>query len=117
MQVLRWLVGASIFLALLVLSLENRELVTLKLYNLWSWEAPLVFVVLAAFALGVAAGLLSGAMRTARLKREISRMKREQTRREYARGELSRETDGLRGAAPATVVPPYGSDGRPIDRA
>ena len=29
---------------------------TLKFYHWWSWQAPLIFVVLIAFALGVAAG-------------------------------------------------------------
>ena len=63
MPVLRWIVGASLFLALLFLSLQNAELVTLKFYHWWSWQAPLVFVVLIAFAIGVAAGLLAGALR------------------------------------------------------
>ena len=57
MHVLRWIVGVVLFLALLFLSLQNSELVTLKFYHWWSWQAPLVFVVLIAFALGVAAGL------------------------------------------------------------
>jgi len=78
MQVLRWIVGASLFVALLFLSLQNSELVTLKFYQWWSWQAPLIFIVLIAFAIGVAAGLLAGAMRSARLKRQISRMRREQ---------------------------------------
>lgn len=117
MQALRWIVGAALFLALLVVSLQNSELVTLKVYNWWSWQAPLIFIVLVAFAVGVAAGLLSGAMRTARLKRELSRLRRDRSRGDPLRGELARTTDGLRGAAPGTVVPPYGSDGRPIDGA
>ncbi len=76
MRVLRWIVGAAVFLALLFLSLQNADLVTLKFYRWWSWQAPLIFVVLIAFAVGVAAGLAVGAMRTARLKRELSRMRR-----------------------------------------
>jgi uncharacterized integral membrane protein len=76
MQVVRWVVGAVLFLALLFLSLQNSELVTLKFYHWWSWQAPLVFVVLIAFALGVAAGLLAGVLRVARLQRELSRLKR-----------------------------------------
>ena len=63
MQLLRWIVGVTLFLALLFLSLQNAEQVTLKFYHFWSWQAPLVFVVLIAFALGVAAGLLAGTMR------------------------------------------------------
>jgi uncharacterized integral membrane protein len=77
MPLLRWIVGVTLFLALLFLSLQNAEQVTLKFYHFWSWQAPLVFVVLIAFALGVAAGLLAGAMRAARLKRQLNRLRRE----------------------------------------
>jgi lipopolysaccharide assembly protein A len=76
MQLLRWIVGATLFLALLFLSLQNSELVTLKFYQWWSWQAPLVFVVLIAFVIGVAAGLLASIWRTSKLKREISRLNR-----------------------------------------
>jgi uncharacterized integral membrane protein len=76
MQVFRWIVGVTLFLALLLLSLQNSEPVTLKFYHWWSWQAPLVFVVLLAFAIGVAAGLLAGAVRSARLKRQLNRLRR-----------------------------------------
>jgi putative membrane protein len=80
MQVLRWIVGAALFLVLLLLSLQNSELVTLKFYHWWSWQAPLIFIVLLAFAVGVAAGLLAGAVRSARLKRQLNRLRRERLR-------------------------------------
>jgi uncharacterized integral membrane protein len=82
MQILRWVVGFALFLALLFLSLQNSDLVTLKFYHWWSWQAPLIFVVLIAFAIGAAAGLLAGAMRSARLSRQISRLRREQKNRD-----------------------------------
>ena len=84
MQVLRWVVGSIIFLALLFLSLQNSELVTLKFYHWWSWQAPLIFVVLIAFVIGAAAGLLAGAMRSARLSRQLNRLRREQRHKEGA---------------------------------
>ena len=77
MQALRWIVGVALFLALLLLSLQNSEMATLKFYHWWSWQAPLIFIVLIAFAIGVAAGLLAGALRSARLKRQLSRLRRE----------------------------------------
>ena len=77
MQIVRWIVGAALFLALLLLSLQNSEPVTLKFYHWWSWQAPLIFIVLIAFAIGVASGLLAGAMRSARLKRQLNRIRRE----------------------------------------
>ena len=76
MHIVRWIVGAALFVALLFLSLQNSELVTLKFYQWWSWQAPLVFVVLIAFAIGVAAGLLAGVWRTTKLKRQLNRMSR-----------------------------------------
>jgi uncharacterized integral membrane protein len=81
MRIVRWVVGGVLFLALLVLSLQNSEPVTLKLYHWWSWQAPLIFVVLAAFAIGVGAGLLAGAVRVARLSRQLSRLRRETRQR------------------------------------
>ena len=76
-SVLRWLVGAAVFLALLVLSLDNAEVVTLKFFRVARIEAPLVLVVFVAFVLGVAIGLASGALRVARLKRQLKRARRE----------------------------------------
>ena len=85
MHIVRWIVGAALFIALLFLSLQNSDLVTLKFYQWWSWQAPLVFVVLIAFAIGVAAGLLAGAWRISKLKRQVSRL----TRAEKARADVS----------------------------
>jgi uncharacterized integral membrane protein len=113
MQVLRWIAGLVLFLLLLFLALQNSDIVTVKFYHWWSWQAPLIFIILVAFALGVAAGLLTNAVRTARLKRQVARMRRDHARFVPANG----PTDGLRGAAPGTVVPPdaYGTNRRPID--
>ena len=103
MRFLRWLVALVLFFALVVLALQNSDVVTLKVYHWWSWQGPLVFVVLVAFALGAAAGLLTGAVRTARLKRQLSKLRRTQPSTFMP---VTGPTDGLRGAAPATVVPP-----------
>jgi len=78
MHILRWVVGSLIFLALLFLSLQNSELVTLKFYHWWSWQAPLIFIVLMAFVIGAAAGLLAGVMRSARLSRQLNKLRRDQ---------------------------------------
>ena len=82
MRVLRWIVGVALFFALLFLSLQNSELVTLKFYDWWSWKAPLIFVVFIAFAIGAAVGLSAGAMRSVRLSRQLGRLRREQRSRE-----------------------------------
>src|SRR6185369_3872686 len=114
MQVLRWVVGSVLFLALLFLSLQNSELVTLKFYHWWSWQAPLIFIVLIAFAAGVAAGLLAGAMRSARLSRLLSRLRREQRHRDSTRtGDWART--GTPGISPASG-PGFERTDAPVER-
>jgi putative membrane protein len=76
----RWTVGIAVFAALLLLSLQNSDLVTLRFYQLFSWQAPLVILLLLAFATGVVLGLLTGLFRVARLKRQLTRLRKEQRR-------------------------------------
>jgi lipopolysaccharide assembly protein A len=78
MSAVRWILIIVAFAALLVLSVQNTQPARLTFFNLAAWEAPLILVVFAAFASGVAAGLLAGALRTARLKRQLHRFRREQ---------------------------------------
>ena len=78
MAIVRWIIVAVVFIALLYLSLQNSEKATLRFFNVAQWEAPLVVVVFIAFACGVAAGLLAGALRAARLKRQVNKLRREQ---------------------------------------
>jgi putative membrane protein len=96
MHIVRWLVGATLFLALVFLSLQNSEPAELKFFNLASFRAPLVVVVFVAFAVGVAIGLLTGALRAARLKRQVNRLRREH----HAQREPSTVAPG--GAVPGT---------------
>ena len=111
MAFLRWTVVAVLFVALFFLALQNSDKVTLKdgtllldpatltLFNVATWEAPLVVVVFVAFACGVAAGLLAGAMRAVRLKRQVNKLRREQR----GSGErLPVATGAPPGTAPAT---------------
>jgi putative membrane protein len=77
MSVLRWIFVAVVFIALLFISLQNADPVTLRLFTFHTWQAPLVFVVLLAFASGVALGLLAGAIKVVRLKRQLNRLRRE----------------------------------------
>jgi uncharacterized integral membrane protein len=111
MQVVRWVVGSIIFLALLFLSLQNSELVTLKFYHWWSWQAPLIFIVLIAFVIGAAAGLLAGAMRSARLSRQLNKLRREQRHKDGAPGADWAHT-GTPGTTPGSGPGFELSDGR-----
>jgi uncharacterized integral membrane protein len=101
MHIVRWIVGATLFLALLFLSLQNSDPAELKFFNLASLRAPLVVVVFVAFAAGVAIGLLTGALRAARLSRQVSRLRREH----HAERDSNAVTP--RGAAPGTTPASY----------
>ena len=77
MAVLRWIVGGVLFVVLLFLALQNSEPATVRFYHWFTWQAPLIFLLLTAFAAGVAAGLLAGLARAARLKRQLARLRKE----------------------------------------
>ncbi len=76
----RWTVGIVVFVGLLLLSLQNSDLVTVRFYQWFSWQAPLIILLLIAFAIGLVAGLVAGLIRVGRLKRQLSRLRREQRR-------------------------------------
>ncbi len=100
MQTVRWIIAAAVFLALLFIALQNADTVTLRIFNVANLQAPLIFVVLIAFAVGVAAGLLAGALRASRLKRQLNKLRLEQ-----------RGTAPGRASAPAKSYPR--NDGMP----
>jgi lipopolysaccharide assembly protein A len=97
MSAVRFLVAALVFVALLLLALSNTEPVTLRFFHIASHQSPLAFVVFVAFAAGVAIGLVAGASRSARLKRQLNRLRREVR--------SAPRTPGPHGAAPGPYPP------------
>jgi len=77
MRVLLWCCRGFIFLFLLAFALKNTDPVTVSFFLDTSWQAPLIIVVLAFFAGGMALGVLALLGTIFRLRREISRLKRE----------------------------------------
>ena len=74
MRLLSWLLRAFIFFTLFAFALNNRQLVTVHWFFGVQWQAPLVIVVLAAFAAGCAVGVLAmlpGAWQRWRLRRRV----------------------------------------------
>ena len=59
MWLLKWILKAAIFFALFAFALNNQQDVTVHLFFGTDWRAPLVLVVLAAFAGGLVAGILA----------------------------------------------------------
>jgi len=58
MKYLIWLLKAAIFFTLFAFALNNQQETTVHFFFGTQWRAPLVLVVLAAFALGLAIGAL-----------------------------------------------------------
>lgn len=96
MSVVRFVVVAVLFIGLLFLSLDNADSVTLRFFHVAQLQAPLVFVLLCAFAIGVALGLTAGVLRTVRVKRELKQLRRE-----------IRQRDAAGSGAQVPVMPPF----------
>ena len=58
MKYLMWLLRAAIFFTLFSFALNNQQIVVVHFFFGTFWKSPLVLVVLAAFALGLALGIL-----------------------------------------------------------
>ena len=58
MKYLMWLLKAAIFFTLFAFALNNQQAVAVYFFFGTLWKAPLVLVVLAAFACGLALGVL-----------------------------------------------------------
>lgn len=80
MNVIRWIVGMLIFLAILLLAFDNADMVTLRFFGFTSMQAPLVLVVFVAFAIGVTCGLIAGSLSVVRARREMKKAKKELTK-------------------------------------
>ncbi len=59
MRIVAWLVRAFLFFALFAFALNNQQMATVRWFFGIEWQTPLVFVVLLAFALGAALGVLA----------------------------------------------------------
>ena len=58
MWLLRWVLKAAIFFTLFAFALNNQQDTTVHFFFGTQWHAPQVLVVLSAFAMGVAVGVL-----------------------------------------------------------
>ena len=58
MKYLMWLLKAAIFFTLFAFALNNQQDATVHFFFGTRWQAPLVLVVLSAFAVGVVVGAL-----------------------------------------------------------
>ena len=90
MRILVWLFRAAIFFTLFAFALNNQHDAAVRWFFGQEWRAPMVFIVLAAFALGSAFGVLAMVPSWWRHRRVA---------RQHA-------DDALPAEVPATVPPP-----------
>ena len=68
----KWLLKAAIFFTLFAFALNNQHDATVRFFFGQQWTAPLVLVVLSAFALGLVIGVLGMVPRWWRHRRDAS---------------------------------------------
>lgn len=95
MKYFLWLLKAAIFFTLFAFALNNQQDATVHLFFGAQWRAPLVLVVLAAFAFGLVAGVLGMVPRWWKHKQAVQRMG-------------AAPAPGAAPPAPADSVPPHG---------
>ena len=76
MRMLGWLVKIVVFLLLLGFAFKNTDAVTVRYFLGFQWQAPLAFILLVIFGLGIFAGILTNIWVVARQRRELSALKR-----------------------------------------
>ena len=77
MHYLMWTIKVFLFLLILSFALVNTDPVTVRYYLGYQWQAPLVLVLLAFFAIGIAGGFMAGIAVIVRQRRQILQLKRE----------------------------------------
>jgi uncharacterized integral membrane protein len=96
MRFVLWTLKLALFLLVLSFAVKNTDIVAVRYYLGYQWQAPLVLVLLAFFCLGVLVGIVSSLSHMLRQRRAIVALRRE----------LS-----ARGQAAASPVPPDGAAG------
>ncbi len=81
MRYLKWLLRIAMFGILLGFAVKNDQPVVLRYFFGYEWQAPMVLVLLLFFAAGVGIGLFSGLSKTFWQRREISKLKKELSRK------------------------------------
>jgi len=74
MRVFNWLLRAFIFFALFAFALNNQQAATVRWFFGVQWQAPMVIIVLVAFAVGCALGALAMAPHWWRERRQAKRL-------------------------------------------
>jgi putative membrane protein len=82
MRILTWAIRVALFVLLLAFAAKNTDMVALRFYFGLAWQAPLVAILLAFFAAGVALGLMAMFGSWFAQRRRIARLERLQSARQ-----------------------------------
>ena len=77
MRYLSWTLRLVLFLLLLGFAIKNSDLVTLRYYLGYEWQAPLVLIILLFFLVGVVLGVAANLGFVFKQRREILGLKKE----------------------------------------
>lgn len=77
MKIVLWILKLALFFIALTFAVKNTELVTVRYYLDAQWQAPLIFVLLLVFCVGAAAGVIASLGHIVRLRREVSRLRKQ----------------------------------------
>jgi len=84
MRILTWAIRIALFVLLLAFAAKNTDPVGLRFYFGLVWQAPLVAILLAFFAAGVALGLMAMLGTYLSQRRQVSRLERKLLTQESA---------------------------------
>lgn len=77
MRYFGWILKGLLFILLLGFAVRNSEVVTLRYYLGYEWQAPLVLVILTFFAAGAAVGVAACMGYLFRQRRELTALRKE----------------------------------------
>ena len=77
MRFVLWTLKLALFLLVLSFAVKNTDIVAVRYYLGYQWQAPLVLVLLAFFCLGVLVGIASSLTHMLRQRRTIVTLRRE----------------------------------------
>jgi uncharacterized integral membrane protein len=84
MRFVLWTLKLALFLLVLSFAVKNTDIVAVRYYLGYQWQAPLVLVLLAFFCLGVLVGIVSSLSHMLRQRRAIVALRRELSARGQA---------------------------------
>ena len=93
MAIFTWIVRLLVVLFLTAFAIKNAEMVTLKTFFGYEWQAPLILALFAFFIGGVAIGFLGLLGPFFRLRRENAQLKRTIEKREKDLSQSNTQSD------------------------